>query len=115
MVVNGEKIEKKSFLKDGDTIFLGQTEYVFYSTAVTTQRKLVPKNERPENFRKRQNRNNYKQDNIGNRNGYSAGKSDYADGKTDYIGKKADYADRNVNYTDRKNKNRPNGSNRNFK
>lgn len=115
VVVNGEKIEKKSFLKDGDTIFLGQTEYVFYSTAVTTQRKLVPKNERPENFRKRQNRNNYKQDNIGNRSGYSAGKSDYADGKTDYIGKKADYADRNVNYTDRKNKNHPNGSNRNFK
>ncbi len=48
VIVNGEKIDKKCFLEDGDVINLGRKEYVFYSSAVTTKRKLVPKNNRYE-------------------------------------------------------------------
>lgn len=41
--VNGKKIEKKINLKDGDSIELGNTEYIFYSTAVTTRQQIVKK------------------------------------------------------------------------
>ncbi len=41
--INGKKIEKKATLKDGDRISLGHTEYVFYSTAVTTRQQIVKK------------------------------------------------------------------------
>ncbi len=41
--INGKKIEKKSALSDGDSILLGNTEYVFYSTAVTTRQQIVRK------------------------------------------------------------------------
>ncbi len=47
VMVNGKKIEKKSLLQDGDTIHFGDTEYVFYSTAVTTRQKIVPKTRKP--------------------------------------------------------------------
>lgn len=47
VLVNGEKIEKKSLLHDGDTIHFGNTEYIFYSTAVTTRQKVVPKTRTP--------------------------------------------------------------------
>lgn len=43
VTVNGKKIEKKILLKDGDSVIFGQKEYIFYSTAVTTRRKLFPK------------------------------------------------------------------------
>ena len=43
VVVNGKKIEKKINLKDGDRIKFGSSEYIFYSTAVTTQQQIIPK------------------------------------------------------------------------
>lgn len=46
--VNGKKIEKKEFLKDGDTLRFGKAEFVFYSTAVTTRQKVVPKTKTPQ-------------------------------------------------------------------
>lgn len=42
-IVNGKKIEKKFVLNDGDTIKFGKSEYIFYSTAVTTKQQIVPK------------------------------------------------------------------------
>ncbi len=42
-VVNGKKIDKKITLNDGDTIKFGKSEYIFYSTAVTTKQQIVPK------------------------------------------------------------------------
>ena len=41
--LNGKKIEKKAFLKDGDSLVFGKSEYIFYSTAVTTRQQIVPK------------------------------------------------------------------------
>lgn len=43
IVLNGRKIEKKAFLDDGDKIKFGGSEYIFYSTAVTTKQQIVPK------------------------------------------------------------------------
>lgn len=43
VVVNGNKIEKKINLKDGDRIKFGSIEYIFYSTAVTTKQQIIPK------------------------------------------------------------------------
>lgn len=43
IVVNGKKIDKKIILDDGDTIKFGKSEYIFYSTAVTTKQQIVPK------------------------------------------------------------------------
>ena len=45
--VNGKKIDKKTELKDGDALLFGKTEYVFYSTAVTTRQQVVPKTKKP--------------------------------------------------------------------
>lgn len=59
--LNGKKIEKKSILKDGDSLLFGKSEYVFYSTAVTTRQQLVPKTKQPatqrQQFRKQSNNN----------------------------------------------------------
>ncbi len=41
--VNGEKVEKKAILNDGDSVVFGDTEYVFYSTAVTTRQQVTRK------------------------------------------------------------------------
>ena len=41
--INGKKIEKKAVLKDGDSIEFGNSEYIFYSSAVTTRQQLVKK------------------------------------------------------------------------
>lgn len=41
--VNGGKIDKKYVLKDGDHINFGSSEFIFYSTAVTTRQQMVPK------------------------------------------------------------------------
>lgn len=46
VIVNGKKIEKKSFLKDGDNIRFGKKEMIFYSTAVTTRQQMVKKTKR---------------------------------------------------------------------
>ncbi len=43
VILNGKKIEKKAILKDGDSLIFGKTEYIFYSTAVTTRQQVVPK------------------------------------------------------------------------
>lgn len=43
VVLNGKKIEKKSFLNDGDTLKFGNKKYIFYSTAVTTKQHIVQK------------------------------------------------------------------------
>lgn len=43
IIVNDKQIEKKAFLEDGDSIVLGKSEYIFYSTAVTTRQQIVPK------------------------------------------------------------------------
>ncbi|MBQ8209682.1 MAG: FHA domain-containing protein [Clostridia bacterium] len=43
VVVNGQKIEKKALLNDGDTINFGKKKYIFYSTAVTTRQQVVSK------------------------------------------------------------------------
>lgn len=43
IIVNNKPIEKKSYLNDGDSIILGSSEYIFYSTAVTTRQHIVPK------------------------------------------------------------------------
>lgn len=43
IVINGNKIEKKATLADGDKIKFGSCEYIFYSTAVTTKQQIVPK------------------------------------------------------------------------
>lgn len=59
--LNGKKIEKKSILKDGDSLLFGKSEYVFYSTAVTTRQQLVPKTKQPavqrQQFRKQTHNN----------------------------------------------------------
>lgn len=43
VLVNGGKIEKNKILHDGDTVKFGRIEFVFYSTAVTTRRHIMPK------------------------------------------------------------------------
>ncbi|MBR3867707.1 MAG: FHA domain-containing protein [Clostridia bacterium] len=43
IIVNDKYIEKKAYIEDGDTIILGKSEYIFYSTAVTTRQHIVPK------------------------------------------------------------------------
>lgn len=48
VLVNDEKIDKKAELSDGDKVTLGTVEYIFYSTAVTTRRQVVPKTKKPE-------------------------------------------------------------------
>lgn len=48
VLVNDQKIDKKSELSDGDKITLGNAEYIFYSTAVTTRRQVVPKTKKPD-------------------------------------------------------------------
>lgn len=59
--LNGKKIEKKSILKDGDCLLFGKSEFVFYSTAVTTRQQLVPKTKQAatqrQQFRKQSNNN----------------------------------------------------------
>lgn len=59
--LNGKKIEKKSILKDGDCLLFGKSEFVFYSTAVTTRQQLVPKTKQPttqrQQFRKQSHNN----------------------------------------------------------
>lgn len=50
--VNNKKIEKKVMLKDGDSIKFGGSEYIFYSTAVTTKQQIVPKTKRTSEERK---------------------------------------------------------------
>lgn len=47
--LNGKKIEKKAVLKDGDTLNFGKSEYIFYSTAVTTRQQIVQKTRKPKN------------------------------------------------------------------
>ena len=47
VLVNGERIEKKMQLHDGDSIHFGNREYIFYSTAVTTRQQMVPKTKKP--------------------------------------------------------------------
>lgn len=42
IIVNDKYIEKKAHLEDGDSIILGKSEYIFYSTAVTTRQHIVP-------------------------------------------------------------------------
>lgn len=44
IIVNNKHIEKKAYLNDGDSVILGNSEYIFYSTAVTTRQHIVPKN-----------------------------------------------------------------------
>ena len=44
IVVNNKHIEKKAYLKDGDSVILGNSEYIFFSTAVTTRQHVAPKN-----------------------------------------------------------------------
>ena len=44
IVVNNKHIEKKAYLNDGDSVILGGSEYIFFSTAVTTRQHVVPKN-----------------------------------------------------------------------
>lgn len=43
IIHNGKIVEKKCQLNDGDSLIFGKTEYVFYSTAVTTRQQIVPK------------------------------------------------------------------------
>lgn len=43
IILNGKYIEKKAYLEDGDSIILGKSEYIFYSTAVTIRQHIVPK------------------------------------------------------------------------
>lgn len=43
IIVNDKYIEKKAYLEDGDNIIFGKSEYIFYSTAVTTKQHIVPK------------------------------------------------------------------------
>lgn len=51
--VNGKKIDKKTYLSDGDKIKIGKCEFSFYSTAVTTHQQIVPKTKVQENDRRR--------------------------------------------------------------
>ena len=44
IIVNNKQIEKKAYLNDGDSVILGSSEYIFFSTAVTTRQHVVPKN-----------------------------------------------------------------------
>lgn len=43
VILNGQKIEKKALLNDGDTLKFGNKKYIFYSTAVTTRQHVVQK------------------------------------------------------------------------
>ena len=48
IILNGETVEKKASLEDGDFLIFGTTQYIFYSTAVTTRQQMVPKNQKPQ-------------------------------------------------------------------
>ncbi len=43
IIVNNAYIDKKAYLEDGDSIILGKSEYIFFSTAVTTRQHIVSK------------------------------------------------------------------------
>lgn len=47
VLVNGQKIEKKALLNDGDVLRFGNKKYTFYSTAVTTRQHVVQKTRKP--------------------------------------------------------------------
>lgn len=49
--VNAGKIKKSQLLNDGDHINFGSSEFVFYSTAVTTRQQMVPKTKSNPNSR----------------------------------------------------------------
>ena len=61
--LNGKKIEKKALLKDGDSLFFGKSEFVFYSTAVTTRQQLVPKTKQPSGQRQQYRKQSQDNDN----------------------------------------------------
>ncbi len=61
--LNGKKIEKKALLKDGDSLFFGKSEFVFYSTAVTTRQQLVPKTKQPTGQRQQYRKQSQDNDN----------------------------------------------------
>lgn len=61
--LNGKKIEKKALLKDGDSLFFGKSEFVFYSTAVTTRQQLVPKTKQPSGLRQQYRKQSQDNDN----------------------------------------------------
>ena len=42
-LLNGRKIDKKHSLKDGDKLCFGSTEFIFYTTAVTTRQQISAK------------------------------------------------------------------------
>lgn len=75
--VNGKKIEKKTNLNDGDSIELGHTEYIFYSTAVTTRQQIVKKTrleneDRPKYHKRKSSSDNniyYKKNSTTKKNG----------------------------------------------
>lgn len=54
--LNGKKIEKKALLKDGDSLLFGKSEYIFYSTAVTTRQQIVQKTKQPSSQRQQYNK-----------------------------------------------------------
>lgn len=68
--VNGKKIEKKILLKDGDKIGLGGKEYIFYSTAVTTSSRLVPKGRKSSQTTGRKPQQTHKRQSSDSRNDY---------------------------------------------
>lgn len=41
VLVNGQKIENSAGIKDGDRLRFGQTDFIFFSTAVTTREETV--------------------------------------------------------------------------
>ncbi len=45
-VLNGRKIDKKHSLKDGDKLCFGSTEFIFYTTAVTTRQQVSAKSKK---------------------------------------------------------------------
>ena len=49
IILNGETVEKNASLEDGDFLIFGTTQYIFYSTAVTTRQQMVPKNRKTQN------------------------------------------------------------------
>lgn len=46
IILNSETVEKKAALEDGDFLIFGTTQYIFYSTAVTTRQQIVPKSQK---------------------------------------------------------------------
>ncbi len=57
--VNGQKIDKKADLHDGDLVRFGNVEFIFYSTAVTTQQTVVPRTRQPDAGARPQYRRKY--------------------------------------------------------